>query len=287
MLLWMLAVATNAVATEADERYERLLAMDRQLATEIAEAGPAPGIFKAAHLRARLRRLEDAYRDFVRRYPQHGRGLVAYGSFLEDLGRQQEALAWWEKALAIPHADAWTQAHALNNLANYWGHQGDPQRALRQYERAIQLLPDEPVFRFNWATMCSLYRGDAAKLYGWQEDEIFRRSLDQLRCARDLAPTDFGYAQAYAETFYLMKSADWNEAHAAWQYCLQLARDDETRNRVYAHLVRVCLNLGRRDEARMWLNQIQSPTAAGIRATLERRLSRELEATPTDPNAAP
>lgn len=261
--------------SEADARYEQLLAADRQLALDIERAGPAPGMLAAAKLRARLRRLEDDYRDFVRRHPQHGRGLVAYGSFLEDLGRRAEAVQCWEKALAVPDADAWTQAHALNNLANYWGHEGDPQRALRDYERAIQLLPDEPVFRFNWATMCSLYRTDAAKLYGWDNAEIFRRSLEQFRRARDLAPHDPSYARAYAETFYLMPSADWSAAYDAWLYCLNQPLEDEARNDIYAQLVRVCLNLGRRDEAQAWLEKMNAPGAQGLRAALQRRLNRE------------
>ena len=34
-------------------------------------------------------------------------------------------------------------------------------------------------------------------------------SLDQFRRARDLAPGNFEYASAYAETFYLMPQPDW------------------------------------------------------------------------------
>jgi tetratricopeptide (TPR) repeat protein len=273
--------------TEADERYQRLLAVDRQLALDLEQAGPNPGMSASAGLRARLRRLESDYRHFVREHPQHARGLVAFGSFLEDVDRRGEALTCWEKAVALPEADAWSRAHALNNLANYWGHEGDPQRALRDYERAFQLLPEEPIFRFNWATICSLYRTDAQKMYGWDTTEIFQRSLEQFRRARDLAPQEPMYAFAYAETFYLMKTPDWPGAYVAWKFCLDLPFDKAERGRVYGHLVRVCLNLNRPDEARQWLVKMQDPAVQSLRSVLERRLSSERSAGPVPVPDAP
>jgi tetratricopeptide (TPR) repeat protein len=195
--------------------------------------------------------------------------MVAFGSFLADTGRGDEAMRWWEKALAAdPHAAA-----AYNNIANHYGHTGRAGDALRYYAKAIALVPEEPMYRYNWAVTCSLFRKDAQQVYGWDEAEIFRRSLAQFCAARDLAPRDPSYAGAYAETFYMMKNPDWREAYAAWQVSLERAPDDGARQVVCGHLARVCMHLERYAEAKQWIEKMDGPEPGSMRRALERKLA--------------
>jgi tetratricopeptide (TPR) repeat protein len=214
---------------------------------------------------AQLQRVENGFKRFLNEHPKHTRAMVAYGVFLYERGRMEEALRWWQKAIATDPREA----YAYNELANHYGHTGRVQDALRYYEKAMGLEPTEPVFRFNWATQCVMYRKDSAALYGWDADEIFRRCLEQFRNARDLAPEDFSFSSAYAETFYLAKNADWQQARDAWEFCLRQPLDEAQRQYVYGHLVRVCVRLDRRDEARQWLEKV---TGEQTRRLLERKL---------------
>jgi tetratricopeptide (TPR) repeat protein len=257
---------------DAEAGYEQLLARDDRLSAADAAETSRLGAWRQ---RWREWRLDRAYRRFLRAHPQHARAMVAYGGFLYDRHRVDEALGWWKRVIALPDpegANRGARAHAYNNIATHYGHNGRIADALRCYEEAFALEPAEPVFRFNWATTCVLYRRDVTRAYGWDTDEIFRRGLEQFRIARDLAPQDFSLASAYAETFYLQPKPDWHEAYAAWQFCLGQPLDDQSRQRVYAHLARVCMRLGRYEEAKRWLENIHTPPLQRLRGALERKL---------------
>ena len=229
-LVCVVGVAARAQdPNDAEREFRRLLTRDDELMAK----RPEP------RQRQSVERLGHDYQRFLAQHPGHTRAMIAYGSLLDDLGRGDEAMRWWEKAITFdPHAAA-----AYNNIANHYGHTGRAVDALRYYAKAIALAPDEPMFRFNWAVTCSLFRNDTRAVYGWDTAEIFRRSLAQLRAARDMAPLEFSYAKAYAEEFYLVPQPDWTEARVAWKVCLGLTSDDEQRQLVYCHLARVSIRM--------------------------------------------
>jgi tetratricopeptide (TPR) repeat protein len=252
-----------AWAEDVDTQFRELLREDDGLSAR-AEQGTD------ARLESRLRRLDAKYRHFLSENPAHVRAMVAYGSFLYDQHREEEGVRWWERAVAAdPRA-----AQAYNNLANHYAHNGHAADALRIYEKAFTLDPAEPMFRFNWATICVLFRNDTRQVYGWDTDEIFRRGLEQFRNARDLAPQDYAFSSGYAETFYMMKKPDWPEAYSAWKFCLDQPATDADRQRVYSHLARVCMRLGRYDEAQTWLARIDLPELGSLRNVLQRNLDQ-------------
>ncbi len=61
----------------------------------------------------RFARVEKAYKDFLERNPKHVKARVAYGSFLGDIGREDEAAAQYIKAREADPKDP----AAWNNLA--------------------------------------------------------------------------------------------------------------------------------------------------------------------------
>ncbi len=263
MLALVLAAALTAVDEEA---YRQILAADDALMQQ-----PAPTSWsQQANYRARLRRVEAEYKHFVATHPDCAPGLAAYASFLYDQNRHEEAVALWERALRIDPKFA----RVYNDLATHYGHFGRAADALRFHQKAFELDPTDPVYHFNWATTCILFRNESREAYGWSEDEIFRHSLDEFRKARDVAPNEYQYATGYAESFILWLKADWNEALAAWEYCRQHAPTELERQRVYCQLARVCLKLGRQDEARAWLEKVNVGELQSQRELLVRRLVR-------------
>jgi tetratricopeptide (TPR) repeat protein len=259
---------------EAERRFRFLLARGEELQAQAANLGPNAAPAEVARLEAPRRRLENDYRHFLSDYPRHTRAMVAFGSLLYDQGRKEEGIRWWEKAVALDPREA----YAYNNIANHYGHSGRPADALKLYDKAIALEPAEPVFRFNWATTCVVFRNEAHAVYGWTTEEIFQHSLDQFRKARDLAPHDFELAIAYAQTFYAMPKPDWQEAYRAWKFCLDQAPTDPQRQYVYANLARASVELGRYDEARQWSAKLTSDGQNGVRRGLERRIAERSKA---------
>jgi len=252
-----------------DAGYRQLIARDDALMQDIRETSGHRPWLERAMLTARLKRLDADYQSFLESHPGFAPAMVAYGGFLSDTGRAPQAITWWEKAIRTDPGCA----RAYNDLGAEFADDGRAAEALRLHQKAYELDPADPLYHFNWATTCILFRQDAHDVYGWDEDGIFRHSLEQFRIARDLAPRDFEYASAYAESFFMMKQPDWQEAHEAWVYCLRQPLEPVQQQRVYAQLARVCLHQARFDEAREWTEKLDAPEFQPMRRALEHRLA--------------
>ncbi len=158
------------------------------------------------------------------------------------------------------------------NLGEHYSHHGHTALALTLFDKARALSPDTAVFHYNWATVCSLFRVDAQRVYGWDNDEIFRRSLSGFRQARDLAPQNYTYADAYASTFMVMAHPDWEAARQAWLYCLKFPMSEVEREFIYGRISRVCLHQEHYTEAQHWIDQMTAPQVASMREALRRKL---------------
>lgn len=269
--LALVALSSSVRAEEdprdAERQFRFLLSRGEELQTESEALTRA----NFAHFKAEQHRLEGDYKHFLNDHPNHTRAMVAYGSLLYDEHNEDEGVHWWEKAIEIDPQEA----YAYNNLANHYGHNGQADKALRYYRKAIDLVPTEPIFHFNWATTCQMYRNESHKVYGWNKDEIFQHSLEEFRKARDLVPEDFGMASTYAETFFMMPKPDWQGAYDGWQFCLKQPLVDQQRQYVYANLARTCVRMGRNDEARQWLAKLTDTGRASIRRQLERKIAEQ------------
>jgi tetratricopeptide (TPR) repeat protein len=229
---------------------------------------------------ARFESVRKDYEDFLRRYPDFARGHLAYGSFLNDIGEEDAAVAQYGKAAQLdPKNPA-----VWNQLANYYGEHGPLTNAFVDYAKAIELNPAEPVYYQNLATMVYLFRKDARAFYGISEEQVFDKALALYRKAMQLNPQNFLLAADYAESYYGIRPLRTNDALGAWTNALQIARDDNERQGVYIHLARIKMVVGRFAEARAHLNDVTNAAFADTRHRLERSLV-ERENTATNPGA--
>ena len=280
------AVVTNAPpvvspATEdrIEQAYEKLLEEDDAAQEEVDQwiradvtkrqrSGDESDVTLRARVKQRLEPVRAAYENFLKRHPGHTRARLAYGSFLGDIGEEDEALKQMEKAREIdPKNPA-----AWNNLGNHYGHLGPVQKAFEYYTKAIELNPNESVYYQNLAATVFVFRPDATNFYRCTEQEVFDRSLELYRKALKLAPTNFVLASDYAMSFYGIKPVRPEEALTAWRAALAIAPNAVEREGVRIHLARIEIGAGHFDEVRRHLEEVKNP----IYDDLKKRLTRNL-----------
>lgn len=192
-----------------------------------------------ARIEDSVRPVREDYEAFLRRNPSHDRAMNSLGLFLQDVGKPEEAFAWWTRAATLPRKNP----ELLNNLANHHGHSGDPALAIRLYEEAVRIAPKEAVYHYNLGNMYYLFRREAARLHRWEMATVLSKSLEEFRLAHEHDRRNFDYASSYAETFYgihfQLKSRPWKEALGAWEECLRIPLEPGQRDFVRVNLVRV------------------------------------------------
>jgi tetratricopeptide (TPR) repeat protein len=227
---------------------------------------------------ARFDSVKKNYEDFLKRYPNNAHGYLAYGSFLNDIGDEENAAVQYEKSRQLdPKNPA-----VWNNLANFYGENGPVTNAFADYAQAIELNPNEPVYYQNLATTVYLFRKDAEQFYGINESQVFDKALALYKKAVSLDPDNFPLATDYAQSYYGIKPLRTNDALVAWTNALNIAHDDNEREGVLIHLARIKLAAGYFDEAGAQLNAVTNPAFTVLKNRLEKNLA-EREHAVTNP----
>jgi tetratricopeptide (TPR) repeat protein len=276
-----------------EREYLRLLEFDNSAQAEVerwlhdddkfASVGAADG--KAAlqlRVRQRFESVEKAYKNFLQRNPKHFKAHMAFGSFLGDIGREDEGAQEYIKAREINPKDP----APWNNLANYYGHVSPVTNAFACYEKAIELNPNEPIYLQNFATTVYLFRWDATNYYKLSVQQVFDKAMDLYRKALALDPDNFALATDLAQTYYGIQPPRSKEAFHAWNDALKIARDDLEREGIHIHLARWQRTVGDLEGAKRELNLVTNATYAAVKGSilksLEKRKAAETNA-PTEP----
>jgi tetratricopeptide (TPR) repeat protein len=265
-----------------EAEYEKLIQQDEAALKEVEKmnadfeafqakgAGGSKAVL-AAKIDQRLEPVKKAYEDFLLRHHDHVDGRIAYGSFLNEIGEEEDAIVQWEKARSLDpkNPSPW------NNLANVYAHIGPIKKAFQYYEKAIELDAEEPVYFQNLATVTYLFRKDAAEMYRIDEEGVFNKSLDLYRRAMKLDPENILLATDYAQSFYGIRPMRVDDAIAAWNHALTLAKSDAEREGIYLHLARVELNSGKFSEADKHLALVKDPEMQELKDRLKRNLEKK------------
>lgn len=294
------AIASAPSTPAADRELTRLMAEDdaaqaeidgwikEDLAFKAQGAGQVPAALNA-RIDQRIDPVIKSYEDFVRRYPEHVRGRLAYGTLLNDLGREEDAYLHFERARQLDPKSA----AAWNNLGNYYSHKRLIRKALEAFSKAAELNPDTALYQQNLATCVFMFRAEAKQYFQWSDDQqVLRRALEHFKRARKLDPQNFALATDLAQVYYHLRpepgssSAETearqekltDEALGAWREALRLAHDDLEREGVLIHMARVCVEASRFAQATEYLGAVKDPRYDSLRQELERK---------TKPAAAP
>ena len=262
-----------------EKEYQKLLGDDNAAQAEVDQwindnqkfAGQGAALTAGTlslRVKQRLEPVGKAYQNFLERHPDHLRARLAYGSFLDDTGHEEEAAQQWQKAHDLDPKNT----SALNALANHYGQNGPVEKAFDCYEKAIALATNEPVYLQNFATTVYLFRRPATNYFKISEQQVFDKALGLYRRALALDPKNFPLATDLAQTFYGIQPPRFDEALTAWRDAEKIARDDIEREGIYLHYARWRVNTGRFDEARRDLNVVTN----AIYTTVKERLLKNL-----------
>lgn len=244
-------------------------------------------------LEQRFQPIRKRYEDFIEKHPKHPGARLAYGSFLGDIGEEEQQVLHYEKARELdPKNPA-----PWNNLANIYGHHGPIEKAFEYYEKAVELNPLEPVYWHNFATTVFLFRKDAQERWKVDEQGVFRKAMELYGKARELKPHDFILASDIAETYYGIKpdpapTEDGkkqsearlvSEAMQSWTNALNLADGPVERQGVLTHLARWHVRAGRYDDARRMLNEVTNTVYLALRQRIERSITNKVSKASTGP----
>lgn len=276
--------AESPAPDPVEQEYLQLLEMDDKALTKIDEwirasqrpdASEADSIGLVGKIKAEIEPVRTAYDEFIKKHPNHARAHLTYASFLTDIGEEDQSLPLLIKATeADPKLPA-----AWNNLANYYGHYGEVKKAFGNYEKAIEIKPDEPVYYHNFGTTVFLFRKDVKEHYNITENEVFDKALALYAKALELDPKNFQLAQDIAQTYYGIRTQDTptrmarpEAALKAWQYAEQLAPSDFEKQGVYLHQARAYLELDQPEQARQRLDLVTMSVYQDLRNRVGRRV---------------
>jgi len=276
-----------------EKEYQKLLEDDDAAQEEVDQwirenndfAAKGAGASNAAlnrRIRERFEPVRKGYEDLLKRHPEHTKGHIAYGTFLNDLGDEDGAQEQYEKALKLDPKDP----AIYNNLAGIYSHHGPITNAFDYYAKAIELNPREPLYYHNLGTAVYLFRKDAKEFYGINEQQVFDKALKLYSNSMRLDPKNFPLASDIAQTYYGIKPARMDEALNAWTNALRLANDEVEREGVHIHFARLKLQVGKFAEARAHLNSITNEMYADLKKKIGRNID-EQEKEKAQTNAAP
>lgn len=202
------------------------------------------------------------FRELAARYPGNAEVQKACGDHFWDAGAPDEALPFWRAAQVLSPGDpdlASSLGSACLRLAR-------TREAAAQFQRAAAAAPNKAAYHFELANTLALFRHEL------DGEQSLLAALAEYRRAAELAADDRRLAQAYAETFYILATPQWETALAAWLAVRKLSGDATDFANV--HLARINLNLGRFDDARAYLDQLKDPAFLTVRETLRARADR-------------
>lgn len=281
-----IALPAGATNDPVEAEFQAILRLDDQVGEEVErwlDALP-DGTEVSAELKARIDdrqgEVRKRYTAFLQKNPGHARAVIAYGSFLGDIGDEFAMVDQWEKARAMDPSNP----AVWNNLAGHYAHRGPIEKAFPYFEKAIELKPTEAQYWHSLGTVTYLFRRDAEKYYGLDEQGVFRKAFEFYAKATALRPLDFKLASDVAQTWYGVKPAPAPDEAGrkraelaviesglgAWTNVLRLATLDEEREGVRLHLARWQIKAGRWAEARTHLDAVTNATHSVVKARLER-----------------
>lgn len=231
----------------------------------------------------RLAPLALRYENFLQRFPKDAEALILYAKFLRDGGADVEAEKYFRRALAL--RPEW--AVVRQQLSALAAERGEFAEALTQMQKAAELEPGTLAYQMQLGELLCLFRAQVLEKKIFPDAGTLDAALQNaFRAARALAPENLSVALRYAESFYDVGKANWNQALEAWNYAEKIARKQVTLGTkpavepiiletISLHRARVNAELGNLAEAEKLLRASRDSRLERSRESLKKIISEK------------
>ncbi|MBI3876501.1 MAG: hypothetical protein HY300_11215 [Verrucomicrobia bacterium] len=253
---------TEAGMEEVHSWFRQVKPCDPNLASE-------PSHILSARIEHRYKNLSQEFEKCLQAFPDSEAARAAHTDFVQEWTGELEAIRKWEQDRAAdPHSpEPWL------DLAHHYYHNGPSTLMIECHEKAIAIDPHRAELYQQYATALFLFRKDARDLYGLTEQEVFDRALRNYRKALLYDPENFDLARDSASSYSVIKPLRIEDAVAAWNKALEIAKSQLQREDCWLNLARLELHASRFAQAHQHLALVTSENNTDLRARVQHNLT--------------
>jgi len=263
---WALA---NNDKEEVPAEYSELYAIveaEKTLMERMESDVPEAKLDKEIQLR--LDEIDESYRNYIDKFPNSVFGQILYGKFLRKADRSDDAYAVF---LDI-HEDNPDIAVVNQHLALFASEIGDFQDALKYWNKAIELEPNQALYHYQFGEYLYTYKIQLMQQHLMSVSEIEDRMVASFGKAHKLAPENRDFHVRWAESFFDSFQPDWNQVLTIWDELLETSHNQFERDVLRLQKVRVLIELQRFYDAEQLLNSVSDPALEEARSKLKDKL---------------
>ena len=231
----------------AERRLQALVTRGAALLTQLGQEGA-----DEIDLKRDLQAVIFDFEDFLRAFPKDAMGHAAFGRLLGKVGMRRESVSLLLKANQLDSDIPFVK----NQLGNYLAEEGKPLEAVNYFLAAIRLAPREALYHYQLGTLLHEARDDFLKSGDWERPALDQATHDAFRRAAELAPDNFAFAYRYAESFYDLDPAHWDEALKVWGELEDRCAPGLEKETIRLHAANLLIKQGRIDHARLLLSTV-------------------------------
>jgi tetratricopeptide (TPR) repeat protein len=266
-----LAVRAADSESMTDRTYHQLVEQQKELLAEAAKNND-PNLDQES-LQRQVQQLCQGYDALLRDNPNYTPAYTAYGYLLGKIGMRKASIALLLKSNQLDP----DQPLVKNQIGNFLAEEGRPLDALPYFIAAIQLAPKEPLYHYQLGKLLHEARDDFLKSGEWTLEGLDHSEHEAFRQAAELAPDRIEFTYRYAESFYDLKTPDWDAALKAWGVLEQKAQSDVERQTMRLQAANVLIKQGKPDHARLLLATVTEPALQGQKQKLVAQLPANAE----------
>lgn len=247
--------------TMADRRLQRIYDKQEETLRQLEER---PEDFPATERDRVLDSILTEYQAFVLENPNYVYAFILYGKFLRQVGEREAANVAFVRANSLDPQIAVVK----QQIGNYLVENGQPVEALGYYTAAIELEPDNALYRYQLGETLYQFNEHLVEVEGMPREVLEEQMISAFAEASRLDPGNRAFLMRYTEAFFDVQNPDWSIALNNWDNLESTATDSRQRDIIRLQKARVLLAMGRRSEASALLAQIDRPTLQSAKEQL-------------------
>ncbi len=222
-------------------------------------------------LKPKLRDVAASYDNLISNNPDFTAAYVAYGLLLSRIGERKASVSIFLQANEIDSKIPIVK----NQLGNYCIEEAKYKEALPYYLEAIELAPEEPLYRYQLGTLLTEFMKFFIVDGTFTREAIEKQMHEAFQKAAELAPSDFAYTYRYAESYYDLTEPQWEEALTIWERLEEMAPTNLEKQTVQLHRANIYLKQERFLGARSLINKVTEPTLTSNKQALLDELNKD------------